>query len=149
MLRFTDWFPTLINTTTLNIPTDRTIDGRDVMLLLRGKTTNIATQHFQQCNQYTSLVTVKAANRDRSWKLLRPEITKGFAVQPENSEQDRDVKYESETHTELSPLPEPKRLVPAPSPMPLFNIDDDPVEQNNLVEAKPERLSQMLANVET
>ncbi len=149
MLHFTDWFPTLIGTAGVDVPTDRTIDGRDVMPLLRGETADLATQRFWQWNRYTPLVTANAANRDGAWKLLRPKIDEAFAVQAEDGEQDRGLKYEPETHTELSPVPEPERSVPDPGPALLFNIDDDPLETRDLAAEEPARASRMLADLET
>ena len=45
--------------------------------------------------------------------------------------------------------PEPERTVPGPHPPLLFNLDEDPYEQNDLSAAHPERVTAMQVELET
>lgn len=49
----------------------------------------------------------------------------------------------------LIPDPEPERTVPAPPPVELYNIADDPLERRNLAEQHPDRVRNLLCELET
>ncbi|MCE2494804.1 MAG: hypothetical protein J4F40_19800 [Alphaproteobacteria bacterium] len=44
--------------------------------------------------------------------------------------------------------PDPVRVIPAPMPTELYNIDTDPLEMNNVASEHPERVGRMLTELE-
>lgn len=50
--------------------------------------------------------------------------------------------------TELMSEPDPEMIIPPPADLELYNIDDDPLEQNNMASSEPERASRMLGALE-
>jgi len=49
----------------------------------------------------------------------------------------------------LTTLPEPIREIAVPDAPQLYNLQDDPLEQNNLAESHPEKAQQLLSRLET
>ena len=64
-------------------------------------------------------------------------------------EVDIQYKYHPDEVTELMSEPDPELIVPPPAELELYNIDDDPLEQNNMASSEPERTSRMLGALET
>ena len=58
----------------------------------------------------------------------------------------RDAPWE---HFEPVEGPFPHRELPSPPPAELYNIADDPLEQNNLADQHPNRAHKMLTQLET
>ena len=92
--------------------------------------------------------------REGPWKLVRPQL----ALRPRSDEDRRkmddyvemDIKYKyhpDEVKTLMSD-PDPEVVIPPPAELELYQIDDDPLEQNNLAAAEPERAGRMLAAME-
>ena len=64
-------------------------------------------------------------------------------------EVDIQYKYHPDEVTELMSEPDPELIIPPPAELELYNIDDDPLEQNNMASSEPERASRMLGALET
>lgn len=145
---FTDWLPTLLAAADIPIPENLNLDGRNILPVLRGETDEVSPQRFWQWNRYTPLITTNAAMRDGPWKLVRPEIPEARYVAPEDLAFDIALKYHPELFSDISRIPEPERQIPAPSPVQLFNLEDDPGERNDLASKHPKRVQQMLSALE-
>ena len=63
-------------------------------------------------------------------------------------EVDIQYKYHPDEVTDLMSEPDPELIVPPPADLELYNIDDDPLEQNNMASSEPERASRMLGALE-
>ena len=83
------------------------------------------------------------------WKLVRPKIDR--VVDPEHIQnnkkyiqRDIDYKYKPETVTELMAEPWAESVINEPIPKPeLFNLDNDPGENNNVAEENPKIAKKM------
>jgi len=148
MSHLTDWFPTLLAAAGCEPPSGHVIDGVNILPVLRGEQGQVCTRRFWQWNRYTPLVTCNAAMRDGEWKLVRPVIGEAMAVP--DIEWLRVSMYEPERLVEGGIIrgPDPPRHVPAPPPPLLFNIAADPLEQHDLAESEPGRVSRMLGELE-
>ena len=145
---FTDWLPTLLNLVGLNVPDDLALDGRDITPVLRGEAGGVYPQRFWQWNRYRPVGACNAAMRDGDWKLLRPRIAEAMQVSPVDSALDNAIKYYPEHFSDIVRDPEPPRTVPDPPPPLLFNIADDPFEQNDLAAKQPQKAAAMEAALE-
>jgi len=148
-VHFTDWLPTLLTSASVDVPGGRTLDGRSVLHVLRGEPDDVEPRRFWQWNRYTPLPDCNAAMRDGPWKLVRRPIQEAMTITSEDGDMDRRLKYEPDTLTDICRDPEPTRTVPEPHPPLLFNLDDDPYEQNDLTAADPERVTAMQRDLET
>ena len=148
MAHFTDWLPTLLNLVGLNVPDDLALDGRDITPVLRGEAGGVYPQRFWQWNRYRPVGACNAAMRDGDWKLLRPQIAEAMQVSPVDSALDNAIKYYPEHFSDIVRDPEPPRTVPDPPPPLLFNIADDPFEQNDLAAKQPQKAAAMEAALE-
>ena len=63
-------------------------------------------------------------------------------------ELDIEYKYHPERVTELMQDPDPELVVPPPAALELYNIDEDPLEQENLAERETQRVAHMLNELE-
>ena len=61
---------------------------------------------------------------------------------------DQAIKRNPEGFTDICRDPEPEREVPPPPSPELYNIQDDPLEQNDLAASEPERTAKMLRELE-
>jgi arylsulfatase A-like enzyme len=149
LVHFTDWLPTLLGLSGLDLPTDgRSLDGRDVLPILRGEKAQDPPRRFWQLNAYQPLGTVNAAMRDGDWKLVRPQVPLK-PVGPEDKrlmaryiELDIEYKYHPENITQLMDDPDPEMTFEAATPE-LYDIAADPLEKDNLADQEPARLSRM------
>jgi arylsulfatase A len=149
MVHFSDWFPTLLATVGGEVPAGRTIDGVNVLPALRGEVGKVETRRFWQWNRYRPDVTGNAAMRDGDWKLVRPAIREAMHVP--DIHWLRVSMYGPEYFIENGVFqePYPAREVPPPPPPELYNVAEDPLEQQNLAEEYPERARKMLRELET
>ena len=149
MMHFTDWLPTLLRAADVDAPKDVDTDGKDALDVLRGEQDAAdRPKRFWQWNRYTPVPNCNAAMRDGPWKLVYRPIREAMVVSKEDGEVDRALKYEPETITDITRGPEPERTVPEPHPALLFNLDDDPYEQNDLAAAQPDRVRKMQLELE-
>ena len=155
LIHFTDWLPTLCGIAGIDYENGLSLDGGDVLPLLRGETLQNAPRRFWQWNAYTPIGTTNAAMRDGDWKLVRPAIpgiryttAADEVLAARYVEADIAYKYQPETITELLAIPEPKRIIPDPPPPELYNLHDDPQEAHNLAAQEPERARRMVAELD-
>jgi arylsulfatase A len=149
MTHMTDWFTSLAAIGGGEVPRDRTIDGWDVSPLLSGGPCEVNTRRFWQWNRYTPLVECNAGMRDGDWKLVRPAIGEAMAVPDIHWLQTCMYEHEYFIEHGIITEPDPPRDVPPPPPAELYNLADDPLEQNDLAAEQPERASKMLRELET
>ncbi len=149
MVHFCDWLPTLLAAAGLEVPPELAIDGQNVLPVLRGEEGDVPTRRFWQWNRYQPLVTTNAAMRDGDWKLVRPVIKETFWTDP--AEQELDSAYRDEPWKQFEPIrgPLPAREVPPPHEPELYNIADDPLEEQDLAGRHPARARRMLTELET
>ena len=132
MIHFTDWLPTLVSLAGGEIPNDRTIDGHNILPVLKGQREESVPPRFWQWNRYTPVRTCNAAMREGPWKLVRPIIVEAMSLSLNDMAMDRQLKYEPESITDITRDPEPPRSIPPPPQALLFNLHEDPYETNNL-----------------
>ena len=153
LVHFTDWLPTLTAIAGVALrESGLPLDGSDVVRTLQGEGSEERTR-FWQCNSYSPVYTSNAAIRQGDWKLVRPRL----AIQPANTaaeaamaryvELDIAYKYHPETVT-LMQDPEPDFIIPSPLPPELYNVASDPFETTDLAAQEPDRLSNMLSELE-
>ncbi len=148
MAHFTDWFPTLLKMAGVEAPTELALDGVDILPLLRGERGSIYPQRFWQWNRYVPVGTCNAAMRDGDWKLLRPTIKEAMEVSPRDTAHDNAIKYVPEHYDDIVREPAPAQSLPSPPPALLFNVAEDPFEQNDLAAQHPQKVAAMEAALE-
>jgi arylsulfatase A-like enzyme len=149
MVHFSDWLPTILAMTGTALPADnRTIDGVNVLPVLRGDRDASCTRRCWQWNRYTPLIECNAAIRDGDWKLVRPSIAEAMEV-PDIQWLHTSM-YETEYFIEHGIIrdPDPPREVPPPPPPELYNIAADPLETQDLADAHPEITHRLLRELE-
>lgn len=149
MVHFTDWLPTLLAMTGLEFPADNLApDGIDVLPVLRGQDADVCTKRCWQWNRYSPVITSNAAIRDGDWKLVRPAIRETMRV-PDIHHLHTSM-YQTEYFIENGIFKgDPDREIPKPPPPHLFNIADDPLEQNDLADLQPDRVHRLGNDLET
>ena len=128
--------------------------------MLLGGSVDIEPRRFWQWNFYVPNIGTNAAMRDGDWKLVRPMIsgTRYFSKELYVSEEDElrtkafttadsQHKKDPQSITELLPIPRVK--LPDPEPPELYNLSEDPGEQNDLAGKYPDKTSNMLGQLET
>ncbi len=148
MAHFTDWFPTLLNMAGVDAPAELALDGVDITPVLRGERGRIYPQRFWQWNRYVPVGACNAAMRDGDWKLLRPTIKEAMEVSPLDTAQDHAIKYFPELYDDIIREPAPAQRIPSPPPPLLFNIAEDPFEENDLAAQYPQKVAAMEAELE-
>jgi arylsulfatase A-like enzyme len=149
MIHACDWFPTLLSSAGIDVPGALNIDGMNVLPVLQGESDKVLDQRFWQWNRYQPEVTSNAAMRDGDWKLVRPVIKETTWTDP--AEQAEDTKFRDAPWEHYEPVegPFPVRELPDPPPVELYNIADDPLEQNDLADQHAGRTHKMLTELET
>ncbi|WP_235034209.1 sulfatase [Roseiconus lacunae] len=117
----TDLFPTLAKLTAVSVPEGHTIDGFDLSTLLTGKQDSSRPEqflmHYPHGVHRSNYFTVW---RDGDWKAIYHALPEKFA---------KEKRVQSESHYQL------------------FNLADDPFEQNDLSESHPEVLAKMITEM--
>lgn len=149
MMHGCDWLPTLAALCGVEVRDTLPLDGLDASTMLQGTTGQMTDRRFWQWNRYDPLIETNAAIRDGDWKLVRPSIKEAAWTDPE--EQKLDSAFRDAPWEHFEPITsEPNRIaIPEPPRPELYNIADDPLEQNDLADAEPARVSRMLAELET
>lgn len=144
----TDWLPTLLSFAGIDAPKSIKLDGVDQSAAIRGESDIYDPLRCWQWNRYDPLIEHNAAIRDGDWKLIHPLVPEAFAVP--------DIKwlevsmYNPEHFIENGIITDPKPhvdLPPAPKPE-LYNIKEDPLEENNLAESEPARVAKLEAELQ-
>jgi arylsulfatase A-like enzyme len=148
MVHFVDWMPTLLAVAGAKIPQDIALDGNNILPALKGEVGFDPQKRFWQWNHYTPIGTCNAAVRDKEWKLVRPSIHEAMVADPGDWKMDFKFKQAPDIFSDIIREPEPPREIPPPPPAQLFNIENDPLEQNDLAGAEPERTARMLKDLE-
>jgi arylsulfatase A len=119
-----DVLPTFCELAGVEIPSDRAIDGASFAPIFEGKPIQRNVPLYW--HYFRSIGKPKAAMRVGDWKILgitdAPELSPGSSVHPGDMEilkSSRIVGFE------------------------LYNLRDDPAEENNLAETEPERLAEL------
>ena len=138
-----DWLPTILSFAGVEAPSTLKLDGVDQSAVLRGE---VAPYHPQRCwqwNRYDPLIEYNAAIRDGDWKLVRPFVPEAFEV-PDIKWLDVSM-YQPEHFIENGIItdPAPEVNLPAPPPVELYNLKNDPLEQTNLAKQSPHRVQRM------
>jgi arylsulfatase A-like enzyme len=149
MIHGCDWLPTLTRLCGVGMDGCLPQDGVDASPILRGESGEMPDQRFWQWNRYEPLIETNAAVRDGDWKLVRPAIKEASWTDLE--EQKLDSAFRDAPWGDYEPIvSEPERIpIPDPPAPELYNISDDPSEQNNLAEDNPSRVSKMMTDLET
>jgi arylsulfatase A len=148
MVHFTDWLPTLLEMVGIQLPRNLNLDGRSVSNALNGQGNPQQVKRFWQWNRYMPVITSNAAMRDGTWKLVRPVIKETMQVLPEDAATNRRLMSAPETVLEINGGPEPERVIPDPSSPLLFDLAEDPYEEVDLASRHPQRVKQMLNELE-
>lgn len=137
MIHFADWFPTILAAAGILIPEDLKLDGVNVLPILRGEPSDLNPTRFWQWNRYQPVITCNAAVRDGDWKLVRPVIPEAMMVyEPHWLAMSM---YSPEYFVENGILRnEYPRQIPDPSEPELYNIANDPLEQEDMAAQFPE-----------
>lgn len=119
LVHFTDILPTLMELCGLSSNTRLNMDGASFSGILRGSNspTSLPKYRFWQWNRGVPYYSHNAALRDGDWKLVRPYVTRNLIFDESNQK-----------------------------PM-LFNIKDDPREQNDLSAREKERYQIMMVKL--
>ena len=144
----TDWFPTLLAAARIDVPASLSLDGQNILPVLKGERDQVNPRRFWQWNRYTPVVSCNAAMRDGPWKLVQPPIKEAMRVLPEDYAVDRLVEQYPENYPDIVPGIMPERTL-IPLPPQLFNIAIDPSESEDLSAIYPERTRKMLTELET
>jgi arylsulfatase A len=150
MVHFADWLPTLLAMTGTPLPPDHLpLDGVNVWPVISGEGGEVCTRRCWQWNRYTPLVECNAAIREGDWKLVRPAIREAMAVP--DIQWLHTCMYEHEQMIAHGVIrdPEPPREVPPPPPPELYNLATDPLEQQDLAAAEPQRAGRLLGELES
>lgn len=147
-VHFTDWLPTLCRIVGIEIPKDIRLDGQDVSAsLLEDKDTYLPVR-FWQWTRYRPNLKINSSVREGRWKLVCPPILEAFQVTKEDGEMDRRIKYHPEEFNDIYRGDLPKLEFPSPPAPQLFDIENDPYEENDLANSYPQIVQDMLSKLE-
>lgn len=145
MIHFCDWMPTFLNA--CDVSFDQS-DGHDMIETLRGNPQKNPPKRFWQFNRYEPVLCCNSAMRDHEWKVYWPRIPEAMVKLKEDSEWYRHLMTEPHPMMELTKPHFIERELSEPGKPELYNIVDDPAEEDNLADKHPERLSRMLNELE-
>lgn len=151
LMHFVDWMPTLSAICDVPLPTDAAgpLDGIDISsdLLSTGGSSDHKPR-FWQWNRYEPVADCNAAVRDGDWKLLYPQIDEAMELSDFDISTDKYFKSHPEEVSAVVPS-RYERSVPSPHPPQLYNLADDPFEQNDLATVEVDRTARMGRMLET
>ena len=113
----TDWLPTFARLAGATLPNDLEIDGKDIMPVLAGEEPRDSDQGYRYLQYRADGDNIVGAYREGDWKLKT--AVDAF-----------EVPYAPYMHDDL-----------------LFNLADDIGEENDLAEAMPQKLDEMMDNM--
>ncbi len=143
MMHFCDWLPTLASMANVALPNDLELDGYDATSLLRGEAGDIPDVRFWQRNRYEPMPRCNAAMRDGEWKLHWPMRQGGDDKdQADTAFYQHGLKGAAHWLMDIDPDLPHREMGPEPE-VHLFNIADDPGEENDLSRKHPERVEEM------
>jgi arylsulfatase A len=159
LIHFCDWMPTLLGAAGASVPSSLDLDGQDVMPMLRGEEQSLdppsagcrtasgfrrtpAGGRFWQWNRYTPVARCNAAMREGPWKLYHPPIPEAVRKLPSDNQDALRLRQDPGAVTDITRTPVHRRLSPPREAM-LFNLQEDPREQNDLAPRHPERATAM------
>jgi arylsulfatase A len=151
MVHFTDWFPTLLAMSGVSMPQGLDIDGYNILNMIRGRNQENSTKRFWQWNRYSPRGKCNAAVRDGKWKLVRPPIDKFVFISDDVFFPWLDVAMRAPEYFIANGLlqrKEPEVEIKEPPAPELYNICDDPFEENDLARKYPERVSKLLYDLD-
>lgn len=155
LVHFTDWLPTLLSAAGADRAGEKPLDGVNALPVLRGEGKGRSSA-FWQWNGYSPVGTTNAAVREGDWKLVRPSIDIAYASEADAALADRYVeldiqyKYDPDSVQQIADWPEPIRRMPNVIPEPqLFNLAEDPAEQNDLSTQQPRKAANMRDKLDT
>ncbi len=151
MVHFADWYPTFLAAVGIEPPDGQLpLDGVNVLPVLRGEAGEVCPRRCWQWNRFQPDITQNAAIRDGDWKLVQPGIRHG-QITPQDGKWHHQAMYEYDTFAESGVIREPLPVInPDERAEPqLFHIAEDPMEQNDLAQAEPDRLHRLRTDLET
>ena len=143
LVHFTDWLPTLTGIAGETSLSDLSLDGRNVLDVLRGENNAAEPIRFWQYNRYEPKPYNNAAMRDGRWKLYWPPIPEAQTKDP--ADNIPYFKYLTEAHTILdidTTVWNP--VLSEPKPPLLFDLENDPYEHCDVSGRYPDRLKSMI-----
>lgn len=143
-----DWFPTLLAACGIPVPETLRLDGQNRLTQLMQNEPFPAEDYFWQYNRFTPISKCNAAVRCGKWKLLWPSIEEAHQVPPYVIELDEAIKKADTLPDKPYPFDDSYRVIPDPHPPKLFNLEDDPLEQNDLSQRFPELVRKLTAAFE-
>lgn len=142
LVHFTDWLPTLYGLTGRPLPDGLSLDGEDVLPVLRGEQGSETWARYWQWNRYEPVAHANAAMREGKWKLYWPPIPEASVKDPADN-----VPYERfmlEAHTLMDiDTTRPMQNVPPPGVPRLFDLETDMAEETDLAGSHSERVGEM------
>lgn len=132
----TDWLPTLLSMCDIAVPEKLSIDGMDVSGALCGGKLEPRTLCWQW-NRYSPQLNGNAAIRVGDRKLLHVPIMQHLDLPTWETDMDVEIKYHPERYTGVPDVDYPP-LADEPCRMELYDLKNDPLERNDLLEANPE-----------
>ena len=141
----TDWLPTLLRFTGVDLPKEIQIDGVDQSAVLQGDRPAYNPKRCWQWNRYTPRREYNAAIRDGDWKLVRPYVPEASLVPPSDLKWLEVAMYNPEYFIENGIITDPPPRVDHPTPPApeLYNLKDDPSEEKNRAKENPEMVSRL------
>lgn len=153
LVHFTDWLPTFCEMADVQLDGTLPLDGQSVFSVLRGEgAKKLEQKRFWQFSRSVPLLTHNAAMRDGDWKLVRPgdALANSFDGWKEDLAISGDIKNHPEAYLEKIPDAKGRSICldHEPEKPLLFNLASDPLEEKNLSEENPERVSKMMKELE-
>ncbi len=143
-----DWFPTLLEACRIPLPDGLALDGKSRLKDLLSHNPFPQEPSFWQYNRFTPVPKCNAAVRLGKWKLVWPPIDEAHQVPPYVIALDEQIKSAETLPQKPYPFDDSFRTIPAPHAPGLYNLEDDPLERNDLSHAHPELVDTLTAAFE-